>query len=96
MRGHEDSWSNSTCSSTPTTSESQTRDVRGRGIPPFSGGLREETLEQSPLWHLAIAPHSPCQVDNTHFGSEAVTVPAVQCDERVGKELCVREDMEKV
>lgn len=42
VQGHEDSWSNSTCSSIPTTFECQVRETDRRGLSPFSGELGKE------------------------------------------------------
>lgn len=77
MQGHEDSWSNSNTSSIPMTRKCQKRGIGTRGIPPFSGELRNEISEQSPWWYLAIAPRSPRWLNNTHFGSEAAIVRTV-------------------
>lgn len=71
MQGHEDIWSNSTCSSIPKTFECPVRDTARRGLSPFFQGRWGRRLEQSPGWFLAIAAHILCWEDKTLFGSEA-------------------------
>lgn len=47
MQGHEDSWSNSTCSSIPATFECQVRDAGRRGLSLLSGKLGKEAGAES-------------------------------------------------
>lgn len=52
---------------------------------PFFRGTEEGDFGAESLVVSSIAPCRPCWVDNTHFGSEEATVPAVQRDEKRGE-----------